>query len=47
MHAPRTAGIWGGKNGAYSIVMSGGYEDDVDKGEFMWVAFLSSHACLT
>ncbi|KAF9785453.1 PUA-like domain-containing protein [Thelephora terrestris] len=33
VHAPSTAGIWGGKDGAYSIVMSGGYEDDHDRGE--------------
>ena len=37
MHAHLKAGIWGGKDGAYSIVMSGGYEDDVDHGENMWV----------
>lgn len=36
MHAPRTAGIWGGKDGAYSIIVSGGYEDDIDEGEFMY-----------
>ena len=35
MHTSTTAGISGGKHGAYSIVMSGGYEDDVDKGDFM------------
>jgi len=35
MHAPRTAGIWGGKKGAYSVVVSGGYEDDIDQGEFI------------
>ena len=39
MHTSTTAGISGGKNGAYSIVMSGGYED-VDKGETMCVADL-------
>jgi E3 ubiquitin-protein ligase UHRF1 len=37
VHAPPTAGIWGGKKGAYSIVMSGGYGDDVDKGDTMCV----------
>ena len=35
MHAPPKAGIWGGKEGAYSIMMSGGFEDDVDGGETM------------
>lgn len=40
MHAPPTAGIWGGKDGACSIVMSGGYEDDEDLGETMYVADL-------
>ena len=38
VHAPNRAGIWGGNNGAYSIVMSGGYGDDVDKGDTMCVA---------
>ena len=37
MHTPNTAGISGGKSGAYSIVMSGGYEDDVDEGDTMCV----------
>jgi hypothetical protein len=37
MHAPPTAGIWGGKHGAYSVMVSGGYEDDVDEGENMCV----------
>ena len=32
-----TAGISGGKAGASSIVMSGGYSDDDDRGEFMYV----------
>ncbi|KAF7966629.1 hypothetical protein HWV62_37539 [Athelia sp. TMB] len=33
IHAPWVAGISGGKNeGAYSIVLSGGYDDDVDLG---------------
>jgi hypothetical protein len=35
VHTSTTAGISGGKNGAYSIVMSGGYEDDDDKGDKM------------
>lgn len=37
MHTPTKAGISGGKNGAYSIVMSGGYADDIDEGDFMCV----------
>ncbi|EMD42027.1 hypothetical protein CERSUDRAFT_147530 [Gelatoporia subvermispora B] len=32
IHAPWVAGIAGGPNGAYSIALSGGYEDDVDYG---------------
>jgi len=38
MHTLTTAGISGGKYGAYSIVMSGGYRDDIDEGDMMWVA---------
>ena len=30
LHKPLIAGISGSKNGAYSIVLSGGYKDDVD-----------------
>ena len=30
IHAPRMAGIWGSQEGACSIVLSGGYEDDID-----------------
>ena len=30
VHAPLMAGIWGAQEGAYSIVLSGGYEDNVD-----------------
>ena len=30
IHTPPVAGIWGGSDGASSIVLSGGYEDDVD-----------------
>lgn len=30
IHTPTMAGIWGGSDGASSIVLSGGYEDDVD-----------------
>lgn len=37
VHTSIKAGISGGKNGAYSIVMSGGYQDDEDKGDEMWV----------
>ncbi len=34
VHRPRQAGICGGKNeGAESIVLSGGYEDDIDSGD--------------
>ncbi|XP_059154417.1 uncharacterized protein LOC131939900 [Physella acuta] len=33
IHRPTVAGIHGGENGAYSIALSGGYEDDVDLGE--------------
>ncbi|KAF9781005.1 PUA-like domain-containing protein [Thelephora terrestris] len=32
VHAPWVAGIASGKDGAYSICLSGGYEDDVDEG---------------
>jgi hypothetical protein len=35
VHPSTTAGISGGKNGAYSIVMSGGYDDDQDEGDVM------------
>ena len=30
VHKPPMAGIWGAAEGAYSIVLSGGYEDDID-----------------
>jgi putative restriction endonuclease len=30
VHAPLMSSIWGAKEGAYSIVLSGGYEDDID-----------------
>jgi len=33
VHTSTTAGISGGKDGAYSIIMSGGYADDDDKGD--------------
>ena len=32
IHRPSMAGIWGSQEtGAYSIVLSGGYEDDIDE----------------
>ena len=46
VHAPNTAGIWGGRYGAHSIVMSGGYEDDVDNGDSMCVADICSSYAL-
>ena len=30
IHAPLMTGIWGAQEGACSIVLSGGYEDDID-----------------
>ena len=30
IHAPPMSGIWGAQEGAYSVVLSGGYEDDID-----------------
>ncbi|XP_064602308.1 uncharacterized protein LOC135468152 [Liolophura sinensis] len=33
IHRPTVAGIHGGEDGAYSIALSGGYEDDIDLGE--------------
>ncbi|PAA52439.1 hypothetical protein BOX15_Mlig032978g2 [Macrostomum lignano] len=32
LHRPTVAGIHGGTDGAYSIALSGGYEDDIDLG---------------
>ncbi|KAF8350038.1 PUA-like domain-containing protein [Amanita rubescens] len=32
IHAPWVAGISGGRQGAYSVALSGGYEDDIDLG---------------
>ena len=32
---PTVAGIHGGPEGAYSLALSGGYEDDIDLGECM------------
>lgn len=34
-------GISGGKDGAYSVALSGGYDDDVDLGYALCVLFLS------
>lgn len=45
MHTHTTAGISGGKGGAYSIVMSGGYPD-ADKGDVMCVTGLCFPTCL-
>ncbi|KAF8324279.1 PUA-like domain-containing protein [Cantharellus anzutake] len=33
IHAPWVAGISAGKDGAYSVALSGGYDDDVDMGD--------------
>lgn len=33
LHRPPMAGIWGGADGAESVVVSGGYSDDVDYGD--------------
>lgn len=36
IHKPSMSGIWGSQNtGAYSIVLSGGYEDDVDQLDYI------------
>ena len=36
VHAPTMAGIWGRENeGACSIVLSGGYEDDIDQLDYI------------
>ena len=37
LHSPPMAGIWGSNEGAYSIVLSGGYEDDID--ELNYISF--------
>ncbi|KAF8265136.1 PUA-like domain-containing protein [Lactarius quietus] len=34
IHAPWVAGISGSDKGAYSVALSGGYEDDVDMGDY-------------
>ncbi|KEP45401.1 SAD/SRA domain protein, partial [Rhizoctonia solani 123E] len=33
IHAPFVAGISGGPEGAYSVALSGGYDDDIDMGD--------------
>ena len=35
IHALMMAGIWGAQEGAYSIVLSGGYEDDIDELDYI------------
>ena len=35
IHAPTMAGIWGAQEGAFSIVLSGGYEDDIDELDYI------------
>ena len=36
IHKPSMAGIWGSQDtGAYSIVLSGGYEDDIDQFDYI------------
>lgn len=35
VHAPLMAGIWGAQDGAFSIVLSGGYEDDIDELDYI------------
>jgi E3 ubiquitin-protein ligase UHRF1 len=34
IHAPWVAGISGSDKGAYSVALSGGYEDDIDMGDY-------------
>ena len=40
VHAPLMSGIWGAQEGAYSIVLSGGYEDDIDELQASWSSSL-------
>jgi SAD/SRA domain len=41
VHTNKFAGITGSKtNGAFSVVLSGGYEDDLDQGDVMCVLLL-------
>ena len=35
VHTPPMHGIWGVQEGAYSIVLSGGYEDDIDELDYI------------
>ncbi|MCW9034710.1 MAG: HNH endonuclease [Rhodospirillales bacterium] len=35
VHKPFMSGIWGAQGGAYSIVLSGGYEDDIDELDYI------------
>ena len=35
IYAPTMAGIWGEQEGAYSIVLSGRYEDDIDELDYI------------
>ena len=37
VHPANFAGIAGSQNGAYSICLSGGYEDDKDDGETLYI----------
>ena len=39
-HRPWVGGIHGGTEGAYSVALSGGYEDDVDLGYGLYVLLL-------
>lgn len=42
VHAPWVAGIAGGKlDGAFSIALSGGYEDDEDSGYTLYVVVIN------
>ncbi|KIM40469.1 hypothetical protein M413DRAFT_445925 [Hebeloma cylindrosporum] len=44
VHAPTRGGIHGRSQvGTYSLVLSGGYEDDVDLGNELWVNLRSFH----
>ncbi len=36
VHRPVVAGIHGGPQGAYSVAVSGGYDEDVDQGYWFW-----------
>ena len=38
---PWVAGIAPGPKGAYSVALSGGYEDDIDEGEALYVPAFS------